>query len=64
MDKSTAIMELVSNYTSYADVTELNVTAAADAPATTPVCAVSIASSSWCAAGASAASGATYEITC
>jgi hypothetical protein len=64
MEKTTAIMELVSNYNSYADVTELNVTAAADAPATSPVCAVSIASSTWCAASVSAVSGATYELTC
>ncbi|WP_336621356.1 LxmA leader domain family RiPP, partial [Streptomyces sp. DH10] len=47
MDKSVAIMELVSNYDAYADVDELNISAAADAPATTPVCAASVASSSW-----------------
>ncbi|GJF23214.1 LxmA leader domain family RiPP [Streptomyces flaveolus] len=64
MDKSMAIMELVSHYDAYADVDELNITAAADAPATTPVCAASVASSSWCAASASAVSGATYELTC
>ncbi|WP_323056123.1 LxmA leader domain family RiPP, partial [Streptomyces sp. NEAU-W12] len=38
MNKSVAIMELVSNYDAYADVDELNISAAADAPATTPVC--------------------------
>lgn len=64
MDKTNAIMDLVSNYDAYADVAELNVTAAAEAPATTPVCAATIASSGWCAAGASAISGATYEAGC
>lgn len=65
MDKSSAIMELVSSYNAYADASELNVGAASDAPATTPVCAVSIASSWYCASAASSAiSSATYELSC
>ena len=38
MDKSSAIMDLVSGYETYSDVEELNTTAAADAPASTPAC--------------------------
>ncbi|MGK4582158.1 LxmA leader domain family RiPP [Kitasatospora sp. HPMI-4] len=69
MNKSASIMELVSNYDAYTAVEELNVAAASDAPATSPVCAwsvaVSYASSWYCAsAAASAVSSATYEATC
>ncbi|EDY62313.1 conserved hypothetical protein [Streptomyces pristinaespiralis ATCC 25486] len=64
MQNNTEIMDLIANYDAYADVDELNVTAAADAPATTPVCAASVASSTWCASAASAISGATYEAGC
>jgi hypothetical protein len=66
MDKTTAIMDLVSAYDAYADLSELNVSAVADAPATTIPCAIAVskASSTWCAASVSAISGATYEITC
>ncbi|HEX5540798.1 MAG TPA: LxmA leader domain family RiPP [Micromonospora sp.] len=66
MDKATAIMDLISAYDAYADVSELNVSAAADAPATTLPCAIAVskASSTWCAASVSAVSGATYELTC
>lgn len=39
MDKSTAIMELVSGYDEYAEVEELEQSAATDAPATTHYCA-------------------------
>ncbi|GGY21957.1 LxmA leader domain family RiPP [Streptomyces djakartensis] len=63
MDKSVAIMELVSNYDAYADVEELNISAATDAPATTPVCAAT-ASSAPCAAAASAVSAVTYHKGC
>ncbi|MFF8646403.1 LxmA leader domain family RiPP [Streptomyces sp. NPDC015345] len=64
MDKSMAIMELVSNYDVYADVDELNITAAADAPATSPVCAVSAASSLACAASVRTVSQATFRAGC
>lgn len=64
MNKHASVMELVANYDAYTDAAELDVTAAADAPATTPVCAATAASSTWCAGGASAVSGATYEAGC
>ncbi|PRW62044.1 LxmA leader domain family RiPP [Actinopolyspora mortivallis] len=69
MEKSAAIMELVSNYNTYADAGELNVTTASDAPATSPACAVSAAASaasSWyCVSAASGASvSATAEANC
>ncbi|MFF8646402.1 LxmA leader domain family RiPP [Streptomyces sp. NPDC015345] len=63
MDKSLTIMELVSNYDVYADVDELNITAAADAPATSPIC-VSAASSAACAASVTAVSTATVKGGC
>ncbi|MEU1849554.1 LxmA leader domain family RiPP [Streptomyces sp. NPDC019990] len=63
MDKSVAIMELVSNYDTYVDVDELNISAAADAPATTPVCAIGI-SSKICASAVSAVSAVTYHKGC
>ncbi|MDG9714531.1 MULTISPECIES: LxmA leader domain family RiPP [Streptomyces] len=63
MDKSVAIMELVSNYDAYTDVEELNISAAADAPATTPVCAIG-ASSGVCASAVSAAGALTYHKGC
>ncbi|MEU1277923.1 LxmA leader domain family RiPP [Streptomyces sp. NPDC005805] len=70
-NKSTVIADLVAGYDAYTEVDELNVSAAAGAPATTWVC-VSVAASrassvkcgAWASAGASAVSGATYEITC
>ncbi|MFJ8626475.1 LxmA leader domain family RiPP, partial [Kitasatospora sp. NPDC093550] len=62
--------DLVAGYSAYTEAEELTVSAAAGAPATTWVC-VSIASrassakcASWAGASISAASGATYEITC
>lgn len=69
MSHNQSIVDLVAGYGAYASVDELNVHAAADAPATTPVCAatvaVSAASSGWCATGAvSAAGGATYKVGC
>ncbi|MGW2329929.1 LxmA leader domain family RiPP [Streptomyces sp. NPDC001700] len=70
-NKSTVITDLVAGYSAYTDADELDVTAAAGAPATTLVCVsatVSRASSakcvSWAGASISAASGATYEVTC
>ncbi|BDM67184.1 hypothetical protein HEK616_06710 [Streptomyces nigrescens] len=70
-NKSTVITDLVAGYSAYTEAGELNVSAAAGAPATTWVC-VSVAASrvssakcvSWAGASVSAASGATYEITC
>jgi hypothetical protein len=71
MTKSAAIMELVSGYEAYADVEELNVSAAAGAPATAWICVSVIASrvssakcAGWASLGASAVSGATYERNC
>ncbi len=71
-NKSSVITDLVAGYSAYTEAGELNVSAAAGAPATSPVCAsISVASrisSAKCASIASAAtsaiSGATYEITC
>ncbi|GIF40447.1 LxmA leader domain family RiPP [Actinoplanes xinjiangensis] len=62
--ENTEIVDLVAQYETYAEANELNLSAASDAPATSPVCAASAASSTWCAAGASAVSGATYEFVC
>jgi hypothetical protein len=39
MNKSATIMELVAGYDAYSDVTELSVSATADAPGTSPFCA-------------------------
>lgn len=69
MDNSTNILELVAGYEAYASADQLDVRAAVDAPATTPVCAASIAisaaSSTWCASAASGASaGVTYHWGC
>lgn len=69
MSHDQSIVDLVAGYGAYASVDELNVHAAVDAPATTPVCAatvaVSVASSTWCASGAvSAAGGATFRVQC
>nr|PZN41714.1 MAG: hypothetical protein DIU60_16480 [Actinomycetota bacterium] len=63
--KGTPMMELVAGYDAYATAAELNIEASVDAPATSPVCAVSAASSNWCVSaliGASA--GATYKVGC
>ncbi|MBE3008552.1 LxmA leader domain family RiPP [Microbispora sp. NEAU-D428] len=38
MKETMSIEELVAGYRSYADVADLNVAAAVDAPATTPFC--------------------------
>ncbi len=46
MGKADSIMELLSGYEAYSSVEEINLSAASDAPATTPGCAVS-ASISW-----------------
>ncbi|MFI1254190.1 LxmA leader domain family RiPP [Streptomyces netropsis] len=65
--KSTVITDLVAGYSAYTEVGELNVNAAAGAPATTWYCAsvaISRTSSVKCSAAVSAASGATYEWTC
>lgn len=69
-NKTMAITDLIAGYSAYTEAEELNVSAAAGAPATTWVC-VSVASrassakcAGWASAGASAISGATYEITC
>lgn len=69
MSHNQSIVDLVAGYGAYARVDELNIHAAVDAPATTPVCAatvaVSVASSTWCASGAaSAVGGATYKVGC
>lgn len=37
-EKNTPIMELVAGYNAYSDVSELNVSAVSDAPATSLVC--------------------------
>ncbi|MGW2329930.1 LxmA leader domain family RiPP [Streptomyces sp. NPDC001700] len=50
--KTTAIMELVAGYDAYADSEELQPTATADAPATSPFCAS--AGISWLASAFSA----------
>ncbi|GAB7182133.1 hypothetical protein ATKI12_1964 [Kitasatospora sp. Ki12] len=70
-NKSAVITDLVAGYSAYTEAEELTVSAAAGAPATTWVCvsvSVSRVSSakcaSWAGASISAASGATYEITC
>jgi hypothetical protein len=64
MSKSAAIMELVAGYDTYAEASELNVSAVADAPETSVPCAISAASSWKCAASVSASLGATYELSC
>ncbi len=71
MKKSVAITDLIAGYDAYADVKELNVSAAAGAPATSWVCVsvvASIRSSNACrlsvSAVSSAVSGATYEVAC
>ncbi|UQA94433.1 LxmA leader domain family RiPP [Streptomyces halobius] len=66
-NKSTVITDLVAGYSTYTEAGELNVSAAAGAPATTYICAsvaISRTSSVKCSAAVSAASGATYEWTC
>ncbi|MFE9170739.1 LxmA leader domain family RiPP [Streptomyces kebangsaanensis] len=45
MEKTTAIMELLAGYEAYSDARELNVTAAAEAPATSPACIASATAS-------------------
>ncbi|MCO1580506.1 LxmA leader domain family RiPP [Crossiella sp. SN42] len=59
--------QMMSGFGSYVDVEELNVAAATDAPATTPICfaaatssmaCLAATSSGWCLAGAGAATGA------
>ncbi|MEU7665042.1 LxmA leader domain family RiPP [Streptomyces lincolnensis] len=55
MNSNDSIMELVAGYETYMDADELDVTAVADAPATTWYCA---------SAAASFISAATYEATC
>lgn len=55
LDKSAEIMDLISSYSAYVDVSDLNVSSAVDPPATSPFC---------ISASVSAVSGATYEITC
>ncbi|WP_432536639.1 LxmA leader domain family RiPP [Kineococcus arenarius] len=72
MQKNANVMDLVAGYEAYASVGELGVSAASDAPATTPVCAATAASAAWSsvgcsavASGVSAASlGVTYEAVC
>lgn len=66
MDRSVAIMELVSGYDTYADAHELGLNAVADAPETTWACViVSARVSSWrCAASIGASVGATFEASC
>ncbi|MET3804676.1 hypothetical protein ABIB25_001671 [Nakamurella sp. UYEF19] len=69
MNQTANIFELVAGYEAYTSADQLDVRAAADAPATTPVCvasvAVSVASSWWCASAVSGASvGATYHLGC
>ncbi|MFD4141781.1 MULTISPECIES: LxmA leader domain family RiPP [unclassified Streptomyces] len=70
-NKSLVITDLVAGYNAYTEPSELNVSAAAGAPATTWVCvsvtvsrASSVKCAGWAGASISAASGATYEITC
>ncbi|MBZ4320391.1 LxmA leader domain family RiPP [Streptomyces huiliensis] len=66
-NKTATITDLVAGYSAYTEAGELNVSAAAGAPATTWICAsvaVSRTSSVRCSAAVSAASGATYEWTC
>ncbi|MEU8658534.1 LxmA leader domain family RiPP, partial [Actinoplanes philippinensis] len=41
--ENTEIVDLVAQYETYAEANELNLSAASDAPATSPVCAVSAA---------------------
>jgi hypothetical protein len=69
METMPNIVDLVAGYSAYATADELNVHAAVEAPATTPVCAATVyasaASSGYCAsAAASAIAGATYKIGC
>lgn len=64
MNRSTAIMELVAGYDSYAEASELSPNAVADAPETSVVCAISAASSWKCAASVGASIGATVEASC
>lgn len=64
MTPQPSIIDLVAGYSAYATADELNVHAAVEAPATTPVCAATAASSTWCAAGAGAAAGGTYKLGC
>ncbi|PRW62043.1 LxmA leader domain family RiPP [Actinopolyspora mortivallis] len=45
MEKTSAIMELVAGYEAYSQADELNVTAATDAPATSPACIASFSAS-------------------
>lgn len=65
MSRSEAIMDLVAGYDTYAEATELSFTTAPNAEETTPVCAVSAASSQACiSAAVSLSVGVTYEISC
>ncbi|MFO7251644.1 MAG: LxmA leader domain family RiPP [Actinomycetes bacterium] len=62
---ATSMMELVAGYDTYAAPAELNLEASVDAPATSPVCAVSAASSWYCvSASLGASAGATYKVGC
>lgn len=47
MQKSTAIMELLSGYEAYSNAEELNAVSSVDAPATTILCATVSAGASW-----------------
>ncbi|ANZ18097.1 LxmA leader domain family RiPP [Streptomyces noursei] len=58
--------DLIAGYAAYVDVAELNVSAASEAPATSPVCfaaatssaaCLAATSSGWCVAGAGAGVG-------
>ncbi|GAA5174117.1 hypothetical protein GCM10023321_77300 [Pseudonocardia eucalypti] len=65
MDNQLNLVDLVAGYQAYTSVDELNVAAAVDAPATSPVCAASVASSGWCAGAAGgAAAGISYHLGC
>ncbi|GAA5068858.1 hypothetical protein HNP84_009053 [Thermocatellispora tengchongensis] len=71
MKKSAAITELVAGYDAYTDVQELNISAAAGAPATSWICVSAVSamkSSNACKAASgvvvSFVSGVTYEVAC
>jgi len=62
---ATSMMELVAGYDTYAAPGELNLEASGGAPATSPVCGVSAASSWYCVrASLSASAGATCNVGC
>ncbi|MFD7414023.1 hypothetical protein [Kitasatospora purpeofusca] len=66
MQKSTAIMELVAGYDTFATAADLEITAISDAPATTPACvitgaAIGGAGASWLATNVATA---TYKKGC